>query len=91
MKKTLLATTALIMYGTAATAGQTFIDVPVINYNPIKTTSEIRSPVQNCTEQLVQVLLDLKLVVVLVILLRLLLVLLVVPQWVVMVFQKSGH
>tara|TARA_R110002074_G_scaffold41402_1_gene109746 strand:+ start:471 stop:989 length:519 start_codon:yes stop_codon:yes gene_type:complete len=55
MKKTLLATTALMMYGTAATAGQTFIDVPVINYNPIKTTSEIRTPVQNCTEQLVQV------------------------------------
>ena len=55
MKKTLLATTALMMYGTAATAGQTFVEVPVIRSIPIQQTSEIRTPQKNCAHRMIHV------------------------------------
>ena len=55
MKKVLLTTTALMMCAQAASAGQTFVDVPVISTQVIQATSETRTPVRNCTEQLIRV------------------------------------
>ena len=55
MKKTIVAATALMLYANGANAGQTFVEVPVMNSVPIQETSEIRTPVQSCTEQLVEV------------------------------------
>ncbi len=55
MKKTIVAAAALMLYANGTNAGQTFVEVPVMNSVPIQETSEIRTPVQSCTEQLVEV------------------------------------
>ena len=55
VKKTLVATAALMLFANGANAGQTFVEVPVMNSIPIQETSEIRTPVQSCTNQLVEV------------------------------------
>ena len=55
MKKMLFTTTALIVYGTAAAAGQTFVEVPVIRSVPIQQTSEIRTPQKNCAHRMIHV------------------------------------
>jgi len=54
MKKTLLATAAML-YATGASAGQTFVEVPVVSSVAVQQTSEIRTPIRNCTDQLVEV------------------------------------
>ena len=54
MKKTYVAA-ALMASISTANAAETFVDVPVISSTPIQQTSEIRTPVQNCYEQLVRV------------------------------------
>jgi uncharacterized protein YcfJ len=55
MKKTYVAAAALMVSISTANAAETFVDVPVISSTPIQQTSEIRTPVQNCSEQLVRV------------------------------------
>ena len=55
MKKTYVAAAALMASISTANAAETFVDVPVISSTPIQQTSEIRTPVQNCYEQLVRV------------------------------------
>ena len=55
VKKTLVATAGLMLFANGANAGQTFVEVPVMNSIPIQETSEIRTPVQSCTNQLVEV------------------------------------
>ena len=55
MKKTYVAAAALMVSISTANAAKTFVDVPVISSTPIQQTSEIRTPVQNCSEQLVRV------------------------------------
>ena len=55
MKKTYVAAAALMVSISTANAAKTFVDVPVISSTPIQQTSEIRTPVQNCFEQLVRV------------------------------------
>jgi uncharacterized protein YcfJ len=55
MKKTIVAAAALMLYANGANAGQTFVEVPVMNSVPIQQTSEIRTPVENCAYRLVPV------------------------------------
>ena len=56
MKKTLLAAaTALALVSTAAIAETTIVTVPITSVTPNYTTSEVRTPGDNCTQQLVPV------------------------------------
>ena len=55
MKKLLLSTAAAMLISSGANAAQTFVEVPVLNVQPIQQTSEIRTPVNNCSQQLVPV------------------------------------
>ena len=55
MKKILLSTAAAMLISSGANAAQTFVEVPVLNVQPIQQTSEIRTPVHNCSQQLVPV------------------------------------
>ena len=56
MKKTLLAAaTALALVSTAAIAETTIVTVPITSVTPNYITSEVRTPVNSCTQQLVPV------------------------------------
>tara|TARA_Y100000590_G_scaffold463930_1_gene631990 strand:+ start:3559 stop:4074 length:516 start_codon:yes stop_codon:yes gene_type:complete len=61
MKKTILATTAACMFaGSALAADPTmidaqYVDAPVLHVAPQYATSEVRTPVQSCSQQLVPV------------------------------------
>ena len=56
MRKTLLAAaTALALVSTAAIAETTIVTVPITSVTPNYITSEVRTPVNSCTQQLVPV------------------------------------
>ena len=56
MKKTLLAAaTALALVSTTAIADTTIVTVPITSVTPNYTISEIKTPVNNCSQQLVPV------------------------------------
>ena len=55
MKKTLLAAaTALALVSTTAIAYTTIVTVPITSVTPNYTISEVKTPVNNCSQQLVQ-------------------------------------